>query len=323
MSTSSAAVSFPGPPVENTLALARLQCVMPGRNLARLNIDTQTILCAVIGNPVGHSLSPTLHNAAFQACGLNAVYLAFHVQNVAACLTGMRALPSFRGLSVTIPHKGAVLPHLDEIAPLAQHVGCVNTITHRDGRLLGANTDGLGTLRAFEEANVSLEGKRILFTGAGGAVRAVAFAMAQQTRPAQITLLGRSPARLEALVRDLRNGTQTPIAAGSLLQEDLAQTVASHDVIVQGTPVGMHGDSEGQSCIPADALRADHAVFDMVYRPLRTKLLQDAEATGCTVIFGTEMLINQAALQFETWMGVPAPRQIMRDALLGALGAAS
>jgi shikimate dehydrogenase len=283
-------------------------------------ITTNTQLCAVIGNPVAHSLSPAIHNAAFAAKNTDAVYLAFHVEDVAAALTGMRALPSFRGLSVTIPHKTAVMAHLDEIDPMAQQVGCVNTVTQEKGRLIGSNTDGLGTLRAFEEAGCDLAGKRIAFLGAGGAVRAVAFAMAQKSNPAQITILGRSLSRLEALVDDLRAGTSATIEAGTMA-DDLGATVASHDVLIHGTPIGMYGHDEGRSAIPAALLRPSHTVFDMVYRPLKTRLIQDAQAVGATTIHGTEMLVNQAALQFETWMHEDAPREVMRDALHAFLDA--
>ena len=134
-------------------------------------IDAHTRLCAVIGNPVGHSLSPAIHNAAFEAMGLNFVYVAFSVTDVAGCLAGMRALPGFRGMSVTIPHKRAVMRHLDSISPMAERVGAVNTIINDGGRLSGDTTDGPGTLRAFAEAGITLAGKRILFLGAGGAVR--------------------------------------------------------------------------------------------------------------------------------------------------------
>ncbi len=285
-----------------------------------MKIDTNTRLCAVIGDPVAHSLSPAMHNAAFAAAGLNYVYLAFHVQDVAHCLAGMRALKSFRGMSVTIPHKVAVMEHLDEIDPMAVEVGCVNTITNQDGCLIGSITDGTGTLRAFSEAGVELEGKRVLFLGAGGAVRAVAFAMAAIARPASITVLGRSPNRLDSLVNDLRGQKAVEVAKGSI-EEDLAEALPAHDVLVQGTPVGMHGHDEGRSCVPKALLRDDLVVFDMVYRPLKTRLIQEAEDTGCTTMLGLEMLLHQAVLQFETWTGVNAPQTAMREALAGALEA--
>lgn len=280
-------------------------------------IDAATQVCAVIGNPVGHSLSPAIHNAAFEAAGLNYVYVAFRVEDVGACLTGMRALHGFRGLSVTIPHKQAVMPHLDAVEPMARRVGSVNTVTNDGGRLVGSTTDGPGTLRAFADADVALEGRRALFLGSGGAVRAVAFAFGELARVRRITVLGRTQAKVEALTDDLRAAVTAEVRAGSLT-DDLEAALADHDVVVQGTPVGMAPDTE-TSCVPAHALRSDHVVFDMVYRPLKTRLLRDAEAAGCVVIPGVEMLVNQAVLQFETWTGVAAPRDVMRETLLAAL----
>ncbi len=280
-------------------------------------IDSATKLCAVIGNPVEHSLSPLIHNAGFEARGLDFVYLAFRVSDVASCLTGMRALPSFRGMSVTIPHKMAVMEHLDEIEPMARHVGCVNTITNDNGRLIGSTTDGPGTLRAFEEAGVSLDAKKVLFIGSGGAVRAVAFAVAELTGASRITLIGRTPERVQAIVDDLQAKTEAQVAS-LLLPDDLPDAMDSHDIIIQGTPVGMFPNPDG-SCIPKDLLRPGHTVFDMVYRPHRTRLIQEAEAIGCKTIVGIEMLVNQAVLQFERWTGLAAPRCAMHDAAVSAL----
>ncbi len=281
-------------------------------------IDTATRLCAVIGNPVGHSLSPAMHNAAFDAAGLNYVYLAFEVEDVGACLAGMRALPGFRGMSVTIPHKVAVMPHLDEIDPLARHVGCVNTITHEEGRLAGTITDGTGTLRAFAEAGVSLKGKRVLFLGAGGAVRAVAFAMATTAKAATVTLLGRTPSRVEKLGRDLSGNTETPVSWGDM-GRDLEEAMASHEVVINGTPLGMYPEAVDQTVVPGHLFRPDQVAFDMVYRPLKTRFIREAEAAGCLTIPGLEMLVNQAELQFERWTNQAAPAGVMRRALLTAL----
>ena len=283
-----------------------------------VKIDTETCLCAVIGNPVEHSLSPLIHNAAFEATGLNFVYLAFRVEDVAGCLAGMRALPGFRGMSVTIPHKVAVMAHLDTVDDMAQRVGCVNTITHVDGRLTGTVTDGLGTLRAFQDADIALAGKRILFVGSGGAVRAVAFAMLEHAGPECITILGRNPERLESLLGDLRKYTAIPVYGGSIAS-DVPAAVPDHDILINGTPVGMWPHGVGETCIPRRLLHPRHTVFDMVYRPSRTQLIQDADAVGCTTVLGLEMLVNQAALQFETWTGARAPRDAMRNVLIAAL----
>lgn len=276
-------------------------------------IDTKTQLCGVIGNPVGHSQSPRLHNAGYAALELDFVYLAFEVSDVAGCLAGMRALPNFRGLSVTIPHKLAVMEHLDELEPMAEKVGSVNTITHEGERLIGSTTDGPGAVRAFDDAGVQLLGRRVLLLGSGGAVRAVAFAIADMCSPAEITILGRTPERVSSLVEDLRAKAPGAFAAGDI-EADIEGAMGDHEVIIQGTPLGMGPDRAGASCVPPETLRPGHVVFDMVYSPKRTKLIADAEAVGCTVIYGIEMLLNQAALQFERWTGKGAPLHAMRAA---------
>ncbi|HRK36464.1 MAG TPA: shikimate dehydrogenase, partial [Candidatus Hydrogenedentes bacterium] len=242
-------------------------------------IDTQTRLCAVIGNPVAHSLSPRMHNAAYHAAGLNFVYLAFHVEDIAGFLAGVRAMPSFRGVSVTIPHKRAVMSHLDEIEDLARHVGSVNTITNDNGRLIGSTTDGPGALRALTEAGINLTGRRVLLLGSGGAVRAVAFAIAEMTRAEHVTILGRTAANVDELLRDLRQANLDHVTGGSL-DAALAEAMATHDVVIQGTSVGME-PHDGQTCVPKELFRADQAVFDMVYRPHETRLLREAREAGC------------------------------------------
>ncbi len=277
-------------------------------------IDTDTQLCGVIGNPVGHSLSPRIHNAAYDAGGLNFVYLAFEISDVGGCLAGMRAMPNFRGLSVTIPHKLAVMEHLDELEPMAEKVGSVNTITNEGGRLIGSTTDGPGAVRAFDEAGISLVGRRVLFLGAGGAVRAVAFAVAELCSPAGVTILGRNPERVAPLVEDLRAKTSGSFDLGDL-SADIEEAMSCHDVIIQGTPLGMGPERVGETCVPPETLHAEHVVFDMVYMPDRTRLIADAQAAGCTVVHGIDMLLNQAALQFERWTGKAAPLAAMRASL--------
>ncbi len=281
-------------------------------------IDAHTGLCAIIGHPVGHSLSPRIFNAAFDAAGLNYVYLAFDVTDVGGFVTGMRATPGFRGLAVTIPHKLAVIPHLDALDPLARKIGSVNTVTHADGKLVGSTTDGLGALRAFDRAGVDLTGLRILFLGSGGAARAVAFTFADRCAPAFITIAGRTPANVESLAKDLRGATSVPVKTADL-SGDASALMAGHDVIVQSTSVGMQGKEAGKSPIPPETLLPHHVVFDMVYRPHRTPLIQAAERAGCTVVYGIEMLLQLAAIQFEGWTGTAAPLDGMRSAAQGAI----
>ncbi len=276
-------------------------------------LDAETRLCGVIGHPIAHSLSPCIHNAGYAALGLNFVYLAFEVENVKDALAGFRAIHGFRGLSVTIPHKIAVIPFLDELDPVAQKVGSVNTISKSGDTLRGSTTDGPGVLRALKQAAVDSAGKRVLVLGSGGAVRAVTFAMADLAATASIRILGRTPANVESLTRDLNGKTATPVTGGNL-ESDLAEALEEADIIIQGTPVGMHGVGEEDTPIPIDLLSERHTVFDMVYRPRKTRLIRDAEQRGCTTILGIEMLLHQAALQFELWTGREAPLPAMRDA---------
>lgn len=280
-----------------------------------IQFDVNTKLCAVIGHPVRHSLSPLIHNTGFQSLGLNFVYLAFDVIDVESCLRGMRAMDNFRGISVTIPHKEAVIPFLDEIDPIARKIGSVNTITHEENKLIGTLTDGLGTLNAFRRAGIDISHKKILFLGAGGAVRAVAFTFAEMIFPEQITILGRSPARLERLINDLRRTYPQIKFQEGFLHEIREDYIHTHDIIIQGTPAGMEGHSDERLKFPYDALQPEHIVMDMIYRPLYTELLIKAQKKGCKIITGIEMLLEQAILQFELWTGQSAPRDIMKQSL--------
>ncbi len=155
-----------------------------------IELDAQTKLCGVIGNPVHHSLSPAIHNAAFRKMGLNYVYLAFPVEAIGDAIKGLRALGNSRGFSVTIPHKVAALPFLDEVDQTARHIGAINTIVVENGKLIGYNTDASGALRALREGGAGLSGQRVLILGSGGAARAIAFALAGEAKIAGLTVLG-------------------------------------------------------------------------------------------------------------------------------------
>jgi len=255
-----------------------------------------------------------MHNAAFAACGLDYAYVAFDVADVSAFISGIRTCENVVGLSVTIPHKIGVMSCLDDVDPLARLAGCVNTVTRQGSRLLGSLTDGAGVLRAFAAHQVALDGKKVLFLGAGGAVRADAFALATQAAPASLTIAGRTAEKVCALAADISKACRIPVHA-AMLPDDLNRIVPEHDILIHGTPVGMHGADPNESVVPWDLLQPGQVVFDMVYRPKWTRLLRDALALECTVIHGLEMLLYQAALQFETWTGIPAPIDVMREAL--------
>ncbi len=282
-------------------------------------IDATTQLCAVIGNPVEHSLSPAIHNAAFEALELNYVYVAFRVEDIAGAVAGLRAFGNFRGLSVTIPHKVSIMQHLDTIDEGARNIGSVNTVVKEDGVLRGTSTDGPGALKALNDYGVEIAGRQVLVLGSGGAARAVTFALAMSERPPEITILGVIPDELEKLVRDLKDKTPACVSGGNLNDKSLRQAVGGADVVIHCTPVGMHPKTE-DTLIPKKLLRREQAVFDIVYTPRKTRLLKEAEAVGCLTIPGMEMFVNQAVLQFELWTGQRAPVNVMRKIVEERLG---
>lgn len=281
-------------------------------------ISPATRLCAVIGNPVGHSLSPALHNAAFNALGLDFVYVAFKVEDLKSAVCGMRALHNFRGMSVTIPHKLEIIDYLDEVAEVDRFIGSVNTVINENGRLYGFGTDGPGALKAILDAGVTLEGKSVLILGAGGASRAIAFTLARFAALDSLVILDINDSVMLTLADDLRAGTTVPIETAFLDNCSIANRVPAADIIINCTPVGMHPNVDA-SLVPAELFNKDQVVFDVVYTPLETRLLREAAAQGCRVISGVEMFINQAVLQFERFTGESAPLEVMRQVVMERL----
>jgi len=272
-----------------------------------ISIDSNTNLYAVLGDPVGHSLSPVMHNRAFSHMGYNAVYLAFRVIDIAGAVSGIRAL-NICGVSVTIPHKVSVMKHLDDIDNTAERIGAVNTVVNRGGVLHGYNTDAWGAVKALKDRmdRATIAGAAVGIVGAGGAARAIGFGLVAEG--ARITIINRTREKGEALAHALTSEFQA-------LTPDLQLEC---DILINTTPIGMTPKT-GASPIPAAALDRKMMVMDIVYNPLRTRLLQDAEAIGCPTIDGTTMFANQGAFQFELWTGRTAPVDIMRNAVLGAL----
>jgi shikimate dehydrogenase len=281
-------------------------------------ITPTTNVCAVIGNPVGHSMSPAIHNAAFDLLNLDYVYVAFKVEDVKSALSGMRALDNFRGLSVTIPHKMEVIKYVDEINEIDRSIGSINTVINDNGKLIGLGTDGPGALKALVDAGVALNGKNVAMVGSGGVARAIAFTLAK-AGVAKISLLDIDVVMLEGLELDLKSGTNAVIESFVSNDASIAAVMAYADIIINCTPVGMH-PHEGVSIIPAELFRDGQAVFDVVYNPLETKLLKDAKSRGLIAVSGVEMFINQAALQFEHFTKVAAPVDVMRRVLMEKLG---
>lgn len=279
-----------------------------------MEINVQTQFCGVIGNPVEHSLSPAIHNAAFRKLSLNFVYLAWKVDAIADAVKGLRALGNFRGASVTIPHKVSAVPFLDDLEPTARHIGAINTIVTKQGRLIGYNTDATGSVRALKEGGVTLKGRRIVILGSGGAARAIAFALAAESGADKLTVLGVDDKERSTLASDLRSKTNVAIEDAFLDDRTLGRTVPEAQVLIHCTPIGMSPKTDA-TCVPASLLHRGLAVMDIVYTPRETKLLADARCAGCRTIPGLEMFLNQAVAQFELWTDRPAPVDVMRAVL--------
>jgi shikimate dehydrogenase len=285
------------------------------------DIRGDTKIVAVFGHPVAHSVSPAMHNAAFEALGMNWCYVAFDVapEAVGSAVEAIRAL-GMVGANVTVPHKEAVLPYLDEVDATAQMVGAVNTIRNDGGRLSGYNTDVAGFLRALERHEVLPSGMRALVLGAGGAARGVCCALLQ-AGVASLTILNRTEERGQSLASGLRaQKPQAVIEAGPLQGERLTRAVAQADLIVNTTSYGMHPQYDVPSIIPEGMLQIRHAVCDLVYNPRETSLLAAARAVGAKAVPGLPMLVYQGAIAFESWTGREAPVDVMMEAAEEAMG---
>lgn len=277
-----------------------------------MSISAKTKTVAILGHPVGHSLSPAMHNAAFEALGLDFVYVAHDVapEQLAAAMVGIRAL-GYRGLSVTIPHKVAAMSLVDELDPIARSIGCINTVINDAGKLTGYNSDGMGALGALRAANADPEGEEVLLLGSGGAARAIAMTLALEAPPKRLTVLGIDAEELSRLVADLRRLDRTEIEAAALCPDSLAERLPKARLLLQTTPLGM-APLLDRSPVPAELLHRDLVVFDAVYTPRQTRFIRDAALKGATTVLGLEMFLGQALVQFQLFTGQKPPTAVMR-----------
>lgn len=282
-----------------------------------MKISGKTRVCGVIGDPVEHSLSPSMHNAAFKELNLDFVYVAFRVrmEELKKAVAGARSL-DIHGLNVTMPHKNAIVGYLDEIDSTARSIGAVNTILNNEGKLIGYNTDGVGALRALKEKGITPNGKRILILGAGGAGKAIAFCVAQEAE--ELLILNRTPQKAKKLADVLHREFNKKIIGKDYSIKIIGKELRNTDILVNATSVGMH-PNVNQSLVPPNSLRTDLYVMDIVYNPLDTKLIQDAKAASAKVISGIEMLLHQGAASFEIWTNIQAPIKVMKQAVLNKL----
>ena len=283
-------------------------------------ISGKTQIYGVIGDPIEHSMSPAMHNAAFRELGLDFVYVAFKVSkdSLSNAIHGMRAL-NIKGLNVTIPHKVTVIPLLDKLDPLAEKIGAVNTIVNDKSILTGYNTDADGFLQVLLEKGTEPKGKNVVILGAGGASRAISFILAE--RGANLIILNRKleldwAEELALQISQLFNKKTTAL---ELNEKNSAKALEKAHILVNATSVGMHPDIN-KTPVSSTLLKAGLTVFDIVYNPLQTRLRKDADAVGAWTISGLDMLAWQGALAFEKWTGRKAPVELMQREAMKVLG---
>jgi shikimate dehydrogenase len=272
----------------------------------------------ILGWPVEHSRSPAMQNAAFKAHGLNSVYVRFpvHPDDVAEAVRGLRAL-GIRGANVTVPHKEAVIAHLDEVTPAARAMGAVNTIVREGERLIGHNTDAPGLSRSLEEAGVELSGARVVVLGAGGAARAAVVGLAE-AGAARIHVASRRISQAEELTRALAPVCTCSLHASELTAAGLREVFPETTLLVQSTSATLQGSSEASAfaaALPMELLPLNASVVDLVYKPRETSVLLRARERGLRSVDGLGMLLHQGALAFELWTHLPAPIDVMRAVL--------
>lgn len=274
-------------------------------------ISGKTKLCGIIGDPIEHTLSPIMHNAAFRKLGIDYIYVPFKVkkEDLGKAIEGMRAL-NIKGLNVTIPHKIDVIRFLDELDPLAEKIGAVNTIVNNDGILKGYNTDALGFRQALSERGIKLKGKEVAVLGAGGASRAISFILLEDG--ANITILNRTLDRAKECANRIAQIYGKEIKVLELNSENLKRTIEMVDILVNATSVGMSPNID-ETLVNASLISSSLIVFDVVYNPVNTKLLMEAKKAGAQVISGLEMFVWQGAFAFEKWTGIKAPVELMRE----------
>jgi len=282
-----------------------------------LDISSDTKLYAVIGDPIEHSFSPLMQNIAFQRLGLNSVYLAFRVrsQDLESAIAGMRSL-GVSGFNVTVPHKVSVMRYLDRVDRLAVDIGAVNTVVNEGGTLIGYNTDGEGALAALREEGVELKGRKVVLLGAGGAAKALAFSIAPAV--GKLIILNRTESKARDLASSLKGRLSSAVEGRKLTETSLRNELADADVLINATSVGMYPKAD-ETLVKREFLHRGMTVFDIVYNPLMTRLLKEAEAASVHAMGGVKMLVYQGALAFELWTGRKPPVDEMCEAVENAL----
>jgi shikimate dehydrogenase len=280
-----------------------------------MNEPTSLKLYGIIGHPISQSLSPLLHNTAFEALGLNASMSAFDIepQSLNEALQGFTTM-EFGGINVTIPHKESIIPLLDEIDEEASIIGAVNTVKFQDGKTIGYNTDAFGFLQTLEPIRSSIEGGEFVVLGSGGAARAVVYVLLKHFRTKQIVIASRSISRVNDLIEHFKGSNQTKLSPFGLSNPQIARIIESSDVVINATPAGMFPRTN-ELPIPNPQFRAGQTAIDLIYRPEKTQFLRRASHEGARIVSGLEMFIHQGARAFEIWTGLVMNTQLAHEVL--------
>lgn len=280
-----------------------------------MKVTGKTMLVGIFGDPVSHSLSPLMHNAAYTAMGLDLCYVPLRVTpiDLTAAVAGIRSM-HFLGVNVTVPHKVSIVPLLDHVDPNAARVGAVNTIVNENGALVGYNTDGAGFIQALEEAvRIDYQGLQVLVFGAGGAARAISLALAEKG-VSVLNIINRDKGRAEGLRATLLEAFPDMSIEIRGLNEEYSALVETSKLVINATSVGMEGRLKGTS-FTVDRLSKDHIVCDVVYTTGETPLLIAASENGATTLGGLGMLLHQGAEAIRLWSGQEPPLHVMRRAI--------
>jgi len=286
--------------------------------LKKLYITARTNVLCVIGHPIEHSMSPIMHNAALKDLSLDYVYVAFNIppNDLKKAVLGFKMF-SIKGINVTIPYKEKVIPYLDEIDPLAEKIGAVNTIKNEGKYLIGKNTDASGAKKALLDAGCEITGKKALILGAGGAAKAVSFAISEDLDA--VYIVNRTEKRAIKLAKDLTNKTTVKAVGKNMSINTLKNIVNDVDILINTTPLGMYPNIE-ESPVSEEILHSNLFIFDIVYNPLETRLIKEARKIGCKTLGGLDMFVNQGALAFEWWTGKKPNLNLMKEKVVEFLG---
>jgi shikimate dehydrogenase len=277
-----------------------------------MDILGTTRLIALLGDPVSHSLSPAMHNPAFVQNGIDFAYVPLRVktEDLSTAVEALRVF-NFRGANVTLPHKQAIMPFLDEISDLSRLIGAVNTIVNHNGRLIGTTTDPDGFLEAYREMGLTFAGQAIAILGNGGSARTLAFTLLTQDVPSRVVLVGRDKQKTQRLADEITETLNKPGSHFSKTKLEMLETCTFADygriapeiqIVVNATPVGMHPNSEF-SPLATTELHTGQIIYDIVYVPEQTRLIRDAQALGLKTVGGLGMLVHQGRASFELWTG--------------------